>query len=197
MAIVSPSGFNMTNLLLPMINNLLENYSNKNWVDIPIQEQNKIIEDATGKIIESISNLNSTMSIVIYSKEFIQLINSIPQNTIMPTDSLTSIYEYLNYPENSPLLNCNRMTLDYVTLNANIPAEVSIENCSYIQYSNKQTKDLNYLILTPNAIVSIQYSSNLNEQNNYLSQFETAMKSLSVKNAIPINEQTLQQFITN
>ncbi|HJS64065.1 MAG TPA: hypothetical protein VJ767_04300 [Nitrososphaeraceae archaeon] len=196
MAIVSPSGLNLTNLFSPMINNLLENYSNKNWEDLSPQEQNAIIEEGMGKIIESFSNLNSTMSIGIYNKEFIQLINSMPQNTVMPTDSLTSIYEYL-YPQDSPILNCNRTTLDHVTLNSNLQAEVSTGICSYHQYSDIHSKYSNYLMLSPNAIISIQYSSNLNEKNNFLSQFENAMKSLSVKNALPINEQTLQQFLIN
>jgi hypothetical protein len=50
--------------------------------------------------------------------------------------------------------------------------------------------------LTPNAIVGIQYSSDQNKENDkFLPEFEEALKSLSVEESLPINNQTMQQFL--
>lgn len=198
MATISPSGFNMTHMLLPTINQIIETYPNKNWEDLSQEEQNKLVKGFVANTLEYFSNLNSTMSIIIYNKEFLQMINSLPQNTTMPTDSLTSIYDYLNNQANAnSYVNCSRTSLDRITIKDNIPAEVSTEMCSYSLYKNTETNSKNYLILTSTALISISYESNLPEENDFLSQFENAVKTISVKNSLPINEQDITQFLKN
>lgn len=74
-------------------------------------------------------------------------------------------------------------------------AEVSTEEC-LLAPSNKYTKNLNYFVLTPNAIVGIHYSSDPNIENDkFLSKFEESLGSLSVEESLPISNQTLQQFL--
>lgn len=62
----------------------------------------------------------------------------------MASDSLTSIYERL--VASDPAISCDRTTLDQVTLNDNISAEMSSEQCSYTD-NNKKQDNLNYFII--------------------------------------------------
>jgi hypothetical protein len=50
--------------------------------------------------------------------------------------------------------------------------------------------------LTPDAIVGIQYTSDKNnEDDRFLPEFEESLKTLSVEESLPINNQTIQQFL--
>ena len=74
-------------------------------------------------------------------------------------------------------------------------AEVSSEQCSYTK-SDVIDNNLNYFVLTPDAIVGIQYTSDKNkEDDKFLPEFEEALKSLSVEESLPINNQTIPQFL--
>src|SRR6185436_11462570 len=57
---------------------------------------------------------------------------------------------------------------------------------------------LNYLVLTPNAIIGMHYSSDSNIENDkFVSQFEESVKSLSIEESLPINNQTIQKFVSD
>jgi hypothetical protein len=87
--------------------------------------------------------------------------------------------------------------LEYITLKNNISAERSTEQCTYTA-SNKNQNNLNYFVLTPNSIVHIQYASDMNKQDDkFLPEFEEALKTLSVMETIPINNETIQQFLSS
>jgi hypothetical protein len=74
---------------------------------------------------------------------------------------------------------------------------MSSEQCSYTD-NNKKQDNLNYFVLTPNAIIGIQYTSDPNKENaQFLTEFEEALKTLSVKETLPINNQTIQQFLSS
>jgi hypothetical protein len=57
--------------------------------------------------------------------------------------------------------------------------------------------NLNYFVLTPDAIVGIQYTSDKNNKDDkFLPEFEESLKTLLVEESLPINNQTIQQFLT-
>ena len=159
-------------------------------------EQNKqqLTESLTNKVMEFLENMTSTMGVFIYDKEFARLMNSLDQNNTKAPDSLTSVYERL--VASDPTISCDRTSLDQITLNNNISAEISTEQCSYLD-SNKKQGNLNYFVLTPNAIVGIQYTSDPNSENDkFLTEFDEALKTLSVQESLPIDNQTIQQFMS-
>lgn len=205
MAVVSPEGFSFTDMFSTIsnatVNNVAESIFSEDTAGLSEQELQELIEQKKRELTESISNevigyvenMTSSMGVFIYDKEFARLINSMDQNYTMASDSLTSLYERL--VASDPNISCDRTTLDQVTLNNNISAEMSSEQCSYTD-SNKKQDNLNYFVLTPNAIVGIQYTSDPNkESDQFLTEFEEALKTLSVKHTLPINNQTIQQFL--
>jgi hypothetical protein len=206
MAIVSPEGFSFTDMFSTISNatvdNVAESFFSENTAGLSEQELQVLIEQKKQELTESISNevieylenMTSSMGIFIYDKEFARLVNSLDQNNTTAADSLTSIYERL--VASDPNISCDRTALDQVTLNNNTSAELSTEQCSYTD-SNKKQDNLNYFVLTPNAMVGIQYTSDSNKENaQFLTEFEEALKTLSVKESLPINNQTIQQFLS-
>jgi len=205
-AIVSPEGFNITGIFSKyadsMIDNLAETILSSDGKGLSehelrelfeprVQESNEVL---TKDVMKYVEDKTSTMGVFIYDKEFARLVNSIDPNNTKSTDSLTSIYEQL--AASDPATNCERETLEYVTLNNNISAEMSTEQCSYTD-GNKKENNLNYFVLTPNAIVGVQYASDVDKENEkFRAEFDEALKTLSVKETLPINNQTIQQFLT-
>ena len=205
MAVVSPEGFNISSLFSRYIDSLVENIEetiiSNNTTELSDQQLRQLLEPKVRESAESLSknlmdymlNKTFTMEIAIYDKELMQLITSLNPNITMSVDSLTSLYEQL--VASDPTFSCDRKTLNQTVLNNNISAEVSTEEC-LLAPSNKYIKNLNYLVLTPNAIVGIHYSTDSNIENDkYLSKFEESLKSLSVEGSLPINNQNIQQFL--
>jgi tetratricopeptide (TPR) repeat protein len=198
MAVVAPEGFNFTEVFSAVSNatvdSAAESILSGEMTDFTEQKKQELIELITNKALEHFENMTSTMGIFIYDKEFARLMNSLQQNSTVPVDSLTSIYEGL--AASDPTISCDRTSLDQVALHNNMSAELSTEECLYND-SNKKQDNLNYFVLTPNAIVGIQYTSDPNKENDiFLSEFEQALKTLSVKESLPIDNQTIQQFLS-
>lgn len=206
MAIVSPEGFNITGIFSrysdSMVDNLAETMLSSEGKELSEQGlrelfEPKVQESAQGlteDLIKYMVDKTSGMGVFIYDKEFARLVNSIDPNNTKIADSLTSIYEQL--AASDPAINCERETLEYITLNNNISAEMSTEQCSYTD-GNKNEKNLNYFVLTPNAIVGVQYASDADKENEkFRAEFDEALKTLSVEESLPINNQTIQQFLT-
>lgn len=206
MAIVSPEGFNITGIFSKyadsMIDNLAETILSSDGKGLSEQELRELFEPRvqestevlTKDVMKYVEDKSSGMVLFIYDKEFVRFVSSIDPNNTKSTDSLTSIYEQL--AASDPSTNCERETLEYVTLNNNISAEMSTEQCSYTD-GNKKDNNLNYFVLTPNAIVGVQYASDVDKENEkFRAEFDEALKTLSVKETLPINNQTIQQFLT-
>ena len=205
MAIVSPEGFNITSLFSGYIDSLVDDMTetiiSNNASELSDQQFRELFEPKVRESAESLSknlmedmlNKTSIMEIAIYDKDLMRLVTSVNPNQTAFVDSLTSLYEQL--VASDPTLSCDRKTLNQTVLNNNISAEVSTEECLLVP-SNKHTKGLNYLVLTPNAIIGMHYSSDSNIENDkFLSQFEESVKSLSIEESLPINNQTIQKFV--
>ena len=205
MAVVSPEGFNITSLFSGYIDSLVdimvESIVANNTTELSDQQLRQLFEPKVRESVESFSknlmeymeNKTSIMEIAIYDKELMQFITSVNPNITMSADSLTSLYE--QFVASDPSVSCDRKTLNRTVLNYNISAEVSTEEC-LLAPSNKYTKNLNYFVLTPNAIVGIHYSTDSNiEYDKFLSKFQESLRSLSVEESLPINNQTIQQFL--
>jgi tetratricopeptide (TPR) repeat protein len=208
MAVVSPEGFNITGLFSefidPSLDIIAESIVSNNTTELSDQEFQKLIEPKVRQSAESLStnlmenmeNNTSSMSVFIYDKELIHFINSVNPNITESVDSLASLNERLVDASNSTI-TCDRITSNQTVLNNNITAEVSTERCLFTG-SNRYHDSLNYFILTPRALVGIQYSSDASDENDkYIGEFEEALKTLSVKESLPINNQTIQQFVNS
>jgi len=198
-AVVSPEGFNFTSIFSTIandaVNSIAENMVSDNNTDLSEQKTQELTKLLSDNLMNYFENATATMGVIIYDKEFTRLINSVNPNNTMPVDSLTSIYEHLAASDST--VTCNRKSLDKAVLNNNISAEVSTEQCILTE-SNKRQDNLNYFVLTPNAIIVVQYSSDPNKENdNYRSEFEESLKSLSVEKSLPINNQTIQRFLSD
>lgn len=206
MAIVSPEGFNITGIFSgyadSMVDNLAETMLSSDGKELSEQELRELFEPKvqestqvlTEDLVKYMEDKTSGMGVFIYDKEFARLVNSIDPNNTKSSDSLTSIYEQL--AASDPVVNCERESLEYITLNNNISAEMSTEQCSYTD-GNKKENNLNYFVLTPNAIVGVQYASDADKENeNFRAEFDEALKTLSVEETLPINNQTIQQFLS-
>ncbi len=200
MALVSPVGFNITNIF-SLINNATVNTDTENIVsddaaELSEQENQELSESLSNKLTQEFENMTSTMGIFIHDKGIARLVNSLNTNTTMPVDSLTSIFERLILASDSTT-SCDRKTLDRITLNDNISAEKSTQQCLFSD-SDLKRNNMNYLVLTPNAIVGIIFSSDSNNPNEkHLLEFEEALKSLSIRESLPINNQTIEQFLND
>ena len=198
MAVVSPEGINIKDILSTItessVDSVAQSIVSEGRTELSQEKKQELTESGSKKLMESIQNKTSTMGILIYDKEFAKLINSMNPNSTTSADSLTSIYE--NLAASDSTISCDRKTLEQITLNNNMTAEKSTEQCLY-PANNKKQDNLNYLVLTPNAIVGIQYTSDPNKENDkFLSEFEQALKTLSIKESLPINNQTIQQFLS-
>jgi hypothetical protein len=206
MAVVSPEGFNITDIFSPFVDSVVDDIAESiisaNGTELSEEEFRNLLESKieqsgealSNNAMESMQNLTSSMGVFIYDKEFARLMNSVEPNNTKSTDSLTTMYERL-VDASDPTISCTRQSLNQITLTNNISAEVSSEQCSY---SNSDVIDnnLNYFVLTPDAIVGIQYTSDKNkEDDKFLPEFEEALKSLSVEESLSINNQTIPQFL--
>jgi hypothetical protein len=63
--------------------------------------------------------------------------------------------------------------------------------------SNSYANNLNYFILTPKAIVGIQYSSDSEKNDRYIQEFIESLKSLSINESLPINDQSIDYFLND
>ena len=193
MAVVSPEGFNVTDIFSTITDDIINKITSDYMNGLSKQKEQELAESLTNKLMEYIGNITPTMSVIVYDKEFVQLMNSLQPNITISLDSLTSIYERLASFDST--ISCDRKTLNHVTLHNNISAEMSTEQCLFTA-SNQKQDGLNYLILTPNAMIGIHYLSDLNKENDrFLPEFEEALKSLAIEKSLPINNQTIKQFL--
>jgi tetratricopeptide (TPR) repeat protein len=206
MAVVSPQGFNITSIYSPFIesfvDNMVETIGVNNVTKLTDQQFQELIEPKIQESLDSLSkslmeyldNKTSLMSITIYDKELMRLTTSTDPNFTTSIDSLTSLYEH--FVASDPTFSCDRRTLNQTVLN-NMPVEFSTEACMNTT-SNIYANNLNYFVLTQKAIVGIQYSSdseNINDK--YIQEFIESLKSLSINESLPINNQSIDHFLND
>ncbi|HEY9492240.1 MAG TPA: tetratricopeptide repeat protein, partial [Nitrososphaeraceae archaeon] len=200
MALVSPEGFNFTEMFSTISNatvdTVTESIVSDGVNELSEQKKQELAESVSNKLTQKFENMTSTMGILIHDKEFARFVNSFNPNSTIPEDSLTSIFERLMLASD-PTTVCDRKTLERITINDNISAEKSTQQC-LLTDSNLKRDNLNYFILTPNAIVGIIFSSDSNNQNEkYLREFEESLKSLSINESLPINNQSIHHFLND
>jgi hypothetical protein len=196
MAVVSPEGLNIADIFTTITDDIIGNITSDYMTALSNQNDQELTESLTNKLMEYIENITPTMNVIVYDKKLVQLMNSLQPNSTISLDSLdslTSIYEHLASSDST--ISCDRKTLNHVTLHNNISAEMSTEECLFTA-SNKKQDGLNYLILTPNAMIGIHYLSDLNKENDrFLPEFEESLNSLVIEESLPINNQTIKQFL--
>jgi len=200
MALVSPGGFNFTEMFATISNatvdTVAESIVSNNTDGLTEEKNQELTESLSNKLMKKFENMTSTMGILIYDKEFVRLADLFNPNSTMPEDSLTSIFENLTLASD-PTTVCERNALERITINDNINAEKSTQQCLFTN-SELKRDNLNYFILTPNAIVGIIFSSDSNNQNEkYLREFEESLTSLSINESLPINNQSIHHFLND
>jgi len=200
MALVSPEGFNFTEMFSTISNatvdTVTESIVSDGVNELSEQKKQELAESVSNKLTQKFENMTSTMGILIHDKEFARLVNSFNPNSTIPEDSLTSIFERLMLASD-PTTVCDRKTLERITINDNISAEKSTQQC-LLTDSDLKRDNLNYFILTPNAVVGIIFSSDPNNQNEkHLQEFEESLKTFTIRKPLPINNQTIEQFLND
>ena len=198
MALLSPTGFNFSEIFSTIadqaVSNLAESIGANETEEQSEQRKQEFIESFSNNLTQEFGNMTSTMGVFIHDKEVARLANTLSPDSKISEDSLTSIFERLMLTSDSTTV-CERKTLDIITINNNINAEKSTQEC-LLTDSNSKRNNLNYFILTPDAIVGIIFSSeSANHDEKHLRDFEESLKTLSVKEWLPINNQTIHQFL--
>lgn len=199
LAIVSPEGINVTALFSPEISATVDSIveeinSGGNVSELVEQNMQDLNKPVINKLLQYFTDRTSSMAIYIYDKEFARDMNSFSSNDTMPINSQASLYERHFYESTNS--GCFRKSLELITLNNNIPAEKATQQCYLGLDGNRKQDNIHYFVLTPNAVVQIRYTYDPDKVNNMsLKEFEEALKTLSVKETLPINNQTIQQFL--
>jgi tetratricopeptide (TPR) repeat protein len=199
LAIVSPEGINVTSLLSSQISATVDSIVEEvnaggNLYELAEQKIRDLNKPIINKLLQYFTDRTSSMAIYIYDKQFARNENSFNQNGTIPIDSQGSLYE--RHESESMNSGCFRKSLDQISLHDNILAEKATDQCFLGLDGNKKQNNIHYFILTPNAVVYIRYTYDPDKENEKsLQEFEEALKSLSIKGSLPINNQTIQQFL--
>lgn len=201
LAIVSAEGINVTDLFSPEISATVDSIveeinSGGNMSELAEQKMQDLNKPVINKLLQYFTDRTSSMAIYIYDKQFARHSNFFSPNSTLPINSQESLYERHVFSE-SRNSGCFRKSLDQITLNNNIHAEKATVQCFLGLDGNKKQDNIDYFVLTPNAIVYISYTYDPDKVNDmYLQEFEESLKSLSVKESLPINKQTIQEFLS-
>ena len=201
LAIVSPEGINVTDLFSPEISATVDSIveeinSGSNMSELAEQKMQDLHKPVIDKLLQYFTDRTSSMAIYIYDKQFARHANSFSPNSTIPIDSQTSLYERRSFSE-STNSGCFRKSLDQITLHNNILAEKATDQCFLGLDGNKKQDNIHYFVLTPNAVVYIRYTYDPDKVNDIsLQEFEESLKTLSVEESLPINNQTIQQFLS-
>lgn len=201
LAIVSPEGINITDLFSPEIkvtvDSIVEEFnSGGNISELAEQKMQDLNKPVINKLLQYFTDRTSSMAIYIYDKQFARHANSFSANSKLPIDSQTSLYERHSFSE-SANSGCFRKSLDQISLHNNILAEKATDQCFLGLDGNKKQDNIHYFVLTPNAVVYIRFTYDPDKENDIsFQEFEESLKSLSVEKSLPINNQTIQQFLS-
>jgi hypothetical protein len=201
LAIVSPDGINVTDLFSPEIiatvDSIVEEInSGSNTSQLVEQKMQDLNKPVINKLLQYITDRTSSMAIYIYDKQFAKHTDSFSSNNTIPINSQTSLYELHSF-SGSTNSGCFRKSLEQITLHNNIPAEKATDQCFLGLDGNKKQDNIHYFVLTPNAIVYIRYTYDPDKVNDMsLPEFEESLKSLSIEESLPINNQTIHQFLS-
>ena len=200
LAIVSPEGINVTALFSREISvtvdsDVDEGNPDRNMSELLEQKMEDLNEPVITKLLQYFTDRTSSMAIYIYDKEFAREMNSFSSNDTLPINSQASLYERHFYESTNT--GCFRKSLELITLSNNIPAEKATQQCYLGLDGNRKQDNIHYFVLTPNAVVHIRYTYDPDKVGDMsLQAFEEALETLSVQESLPINNQTIQQFLS-
>lgn len=203
--IVSPPGVNVTSFIMNATENAL--YSLISSVDLSSKDMSpEILQTAINSVLsevfQSLERLGPTISVSAMSKDSIKSFQNL-SGIKPPTKSLASIwYEYTfsimnqmvgNLTEGTnPLGGAKIQSINQSEING-IPTEISVME-SELPQSKGHYKTLSYLFLTPDNIINIEYSADMESYEKYRSEFENSIRSINLTNPSIINEQNIKQF---
>ena len=203
--IVSPPGVNVTSYMINATENAL--YSLILSVDPSSKDMTQeifqtAINSVLSEVFQSLEQIGPTISVSAMSKDSIKSFQNV-SGVEPPAKSLASIwYEYTfsimnqmvgNLTEGTNLLGGNKIqSINHSEING-IPTELSVIETELPQ-SNSSHKTLSYLFLTPNNIINIEYSADMESYEKYRSEFENSIKTIKLTNPSIINEQNIKQF---
>jgi tetratricopeptide (TPR) repeat protein len=203
--IVSPPGVNVTSYMINATENTL--YSLILSVDPSSKDMTQeifqtAINSVMSEVFQSLEQIGPTISVSAMSKDSIKSFQNLSE-VEPPTESLASIwYEYTfsvmnqmvgNITEGTNPLGATKIqSINHSETNG-IPTEISIIETELPQ-SNNHYKTLSYLFLTPDNILNIEYSANMESYEKYRSEFENSVKTIMLTNPSTINEQNIKLF---
>jgi hypothetical protein len=204
--IVSPPGVNVTSYMINATENAL--YSLILSIDLSSKDMTQeifqtAINSVLSEVFQSLEQIGPTISVSAMSKDSIKSFQNL-SGVEPPTKSLASIwYEYTfsimnqmvgNLTEGTnPLGGTKIQSINQSEING-ISTEISVIETELPQ-SNNRHKTLSYLFLTPDNILNIEYSADMESYEKYFSEFENSIKTIKLTNHSTINEENIKQFI--
>jgi hypothetical protein len=154
------------------------------------------------EVFQSLEQLGPTVSVSAISKDSLSSFQNL-SGIEPPSTSLASIwYEYTfsvmnqmvgNLTEGTnPLGGAKIQSINHSEING-IPTEISVIETK-IPQSNNRYKTLSYLFLSPDNILNIEYSADMESYEKYLTEFENSVKTIKLTNPSIINEQNIKQL---
>jgi hypothetical protein len=204
--IVSPPEVNVTSYLVNATEQGLYSFIfsvNLSSKDLTQEIFQTAMNSVLSEVFQSLEQQGPTISVSAISKDSVKSFQNL-SGIEPPTKSLGSIwYEYSfsvmnkmsgNLTGGTNSLGSNKIqSINYSNING-IPTEISITE-SVLPQSNNTFKILGYLFLTQDNIIAAEYSATLENYQEYLPEFVNSMKSINITNPVPINEETIKQFV--
>lgn len=204
--IVSPPEINLTDYMVNTteqgLYSLIASF-NLSSTDVTEEVFQTAMNSVLNEVFESLNQLGPTISVSAISKDSVESFQNL-SGIEPPTQSLASIwYEYsfsvinqmmTNLTEGTSPLGITKIQSINSSVINGIPAEISVSESIHPKL-NKPYRTLGYLFLTPENIINVEYSADLDRYEKYRSQFENSIKTIQITNPNSINEQTISGFV--
>ena len=203
--IVSPPGVNFTNYMVNATEQAFYSFifsANLSSEELTQEIFQTAMNSVLNEVFQSLEQLGPTVSVSTISKDSLRSFQNL-SGIEPPSTSLSSIwYEYTfsvmnqmvaNLTEGENPLGSNKiLSINYSNVNG-IPTEISVSE-GVLPQSIKPYKILGYLFLTPDNIINIEYSADMDGYEKYHSEFENSIKTIKLTNHSTINEENIKQF---
>lgn len=175
-ATVSPSGFNISNIMTQNIGQMLKQNSTEGYAEMTGEQMQPVYQQMANETVSDlISSYPVTLSVTTLDREFLDIFTSDPMQS-KPTSLSELVYE------TNGIAECTISLVNYTKLN-NIPTEYSTSECNFDPSIDK-TKSLNYVMATNDKIISVDYSATLDQFDKYHEEAIESFKTIELVNPI-------------
>lgn len=176
-AIVSPNGFNMSNIMTHIITEISKQNNTRDYPAMTEEQMQPIYQQMVSEMVnDMIASYPVTLSFTILDKDSLDLFISDP--ILSPKPSSLSEFLY----ETNEIDNCSIQSVNYTKLNS-IPAENSISECTF-DFHADWTNSLIYVLATNDKIIFIDYSATLDQYDKYYEDVVDSLNTIELEDPI-------------